>query len=242
VPTPSENLVALVKMRLPLSIENSGVLNDWKVVGPGLIAASTKHVQAIDAIQQRDPSALVQWTLIRSLFEYVATFAWIAGDTRERAKGWLAHEFEQRIKLHNDFVAEGQRPILSEETLESFKAFIDEAAEAMPGLKDRTIKADDEWHVAFDAIADLLPEDYRRLALLYAMFFRNGSRFTHPTSDAVALFVTGRDPLVLGDEQPLERDLSLLACSLLALGLVIASTAVPELNLSVADIRTALGA
>lgn len=84
-------------------------------------------------------------------------------------------------------------------------------------------------------------EDVRRFRLQYIWIYRNGSRFTHPSSHVVDPFVGGRPPdLVIGDEQPLGRNLALIGTAVLALGLTIAVTAVPALELTVGDVVEAL--
>jgi hypothetical protein len=50
----------------------------------------------------------------------------------------------------------------------------------------------------------------------------------------VAAFVSGQPPrLAVGDERPLERDLSVIGSAILALGLVVAGTAKPVLAIAV---------
>ena len=73
----------------------------------------------------------------------------------------------------------------------------------------------------------------RRFRRLYPLVYRNGSRFTHPSSHAVDAFVTGDPPdLVVGDEKALERNLALVGSGILALGLAVAVTATPTLELT----------
>ena len=82
---------------------------------------------------------------------------------------------------------------------------------------------------------------FRRLRTLYPLIYRNGSGFTHPTTHGVSAFVSGEPPgLTVGDERPLERDLALIASGILALGLAVAVTATPALQLTYDEISAAL--
>ena len=73
------------------------------------------------------------------------------------------------------------------------------------------------------------------------LIYRNGSRFTHPSTHVVDAFVSGRPPeLVVGAEKPLERDLALIGSGILALGLAIAVSATPTLGITCDEIRAAL--
>ena len=108
-------------------------------------------------------------------------------------------------------------------------------------LVDRATLADEAWAEWLQALHDYLPEDFRLFRLLYPVIYRNGSRFTHPSSHVVHAFVTGIPPeLKVGDEQPLERDLALIGSGVLALGLTVAVTATPALELTLDEIRQAL--
>lgn len=90
------------------------------------------------------------------------------------------------------------------------------------------------WTTAF-------PVDFRRFRLLYTLIYRNGSRFVHPSTHAVAAFVHGNPPhLSIADERPLGRDLVMIGSGALALGLAIGVEAIPALELEIEEVRDAL--
>jgi hypothetical protein len=73
------------------------------------------------------------------------------------------------------------------------------------------------------------------------LIYRNGSRFMHPSSHLVATSVTGNPPqLVIGEEKPLERDLSVIGSGILVLGLAVGLSATPVLGLTLEEIERAL--
>jgi hypothetical protein len=73
------------------------------------------------------------------------------------------------------------------------------------------------------------------------LIYRNGSRFTHPTTHGLDAFVSGQSRyLGVGAERPIERDLAVIAVGILGLGLAVAVTATPFLQLAYEHVDTAL--
>jgi hypothetical protein len=66
-------VAALLEAKLPLSVESDGAEDVWDVVGPALVAATTRHLRAVAHLQAAFPSAVIIWQLVRSMFEYAAT-------------------------------------------------------------------------------------------------------------------------------------------------------------------------
>jgi hypothetical protein len=190
-------------------------------------------------VQEVIPSAVIGWQLLRSLFEYVATYAWVAAHPNTRAKQWLKYDYVYRLKLDDDFRVLGEVFIDATER-QRVENYLQNVT-PMPDLVSRTRVADEAWAEQLAELDGYLPEDNRSFRRLYPMIYRNGSRFTHPSSHVVDAFVTGTPPeLTVGDERPLERDLSIIGTGILAAGLTIAVIATPALELTVEDIRRAL--
>jgi hypothetical protein len=240
VPDFPDRLCSLLESRLPLTVESDGSEDDWNVVGPAMLAAATRHLRAIAHLQSTFPSAVVGWQLVRSMFEYVATYAWVAADSATRTEQWLKSDYVQRLKLDNDFRELGNTFLeqADRQRVAGFRPDVDE----MPGsLVDRTKTADEAWAATLQELDGLLPEDNRSFRALYPLIYRNGSRFTHPSSHVVAAFVTAEPPQrVIGDEKAVRRDLALIGSGILALGLAVAVTATPALGITVDEIQQAL--
>jgi hypothetical protein len=176
------------------------------------------------------------------MFEYVATYAKVAGDPPTRAEQWLKYDYVHRLKLDNDFRELGEAFFETDEERERVQDFLPGVA-AMPDLVSRTWAADEAWTNRFQELDEFLPEDFRRLRRLYPVIYRNGSRFTHPSSHVVTAFIAGNAPqLTVDDERPLQRDLAVIGSGVLVLGLAIAVTATPGLRLTINDIQQALAA
>jgi len=101
--------------------------------------------------------------------------------------------------------------------------------------------ANEAWAERLQQIVGHVSEDVRRFRLQYVWIYRNDSRFTHASSHVVDPFVSGHPPqLAIGHEHPLGRNLALIGTAVLALGLTIASSAVPALQLTIDVVVDAL--
>jgi hypothetical protein len=237
VPDFAAQLCDLLESRLPLEVDSDGSEDDWAIVGPAILAASARHLRAISHLKATLPSGVISWQLLRSMYEYVATYAWIAADPDTRAERWLKSDYVQRLKLDDNMTALGE-PLVEADQRQRIEAF-GQNITAMPNVPDRATAADQAWSERVDELG--LSEELGSLRRLYPLIYRNGSSFTHPSSHVVARFVHG-DPreLRIGDEHALERDLTVIGSALLAIGLAIATTATPALTLSLDDVRGAL--
>jgi hypothetical protein len=239
MPDFAAQLCDLLESRLPLTVESDGSEDDWDVAGPAMLAAAGRHLRAIAHLKATFPSGVVSWQLVRSMFEYVATYAWIAAEPETRAKRWLKADYQQRLKLDDDLGSLGER-LLDEQNRQRISEFGADITEMPGSLIDRTTQADQAWSDRFEELGPLT-EDMRSFRRLYPLIYRNASRFTHPSSHVVAAFVIGNPSgLSVGEEHPLERDLALVGSAILAIGLAIATTATPALVLTLDEIREAL--
>jgi hypothetical protein len=239
MPDFAAQLCDLLESRLPLTVESDGSEDDWDVVGPAMLAAAGRHLRAIAHLKATFPSGVVSWQLVRSMFEYVATYAWIAAEPETRAKRWLKADYQQRLKLDDDLGSLGER-LLDEQNRQRISEFGADITEMPGSLIDRTTQADQAWSDRFEELGPLT-EDMRSFRRLYPLIYRNASRFTHPSSHVVAAFVIGNPSgLSVGEEHPLERDLALVGSAILAIGLAIATTATSALVLTLDEIREAL--
>jgi hypothetical protein len=113
----------------------------------------------------------------------------------------------------------------------------------LQGLPVLAEQADAAWGAALAELDRHLPDEFRRFRRLYPLIYRNGSRFTHPTTHVAARFISGIAPrLTVGLEQPLERDLARIATGILTLALGVATVATPALGLTLEEVGAALDA
>jgi hypothetical protein len=150
-------------------------------------------------------------------------------DAATRTQQWLKHDCEYRVKLDDDFRQLGET-FLEQSGRQRVDAFLPNVV-AMPDLVSRSRAADEAWAERLAELDGHVPADNRSFRRLYPLIYRNGSRFTHPSSHVVGVFVSGNLPeLVIGGERPLDRDLPLIGSAVLAAGLVIAVAGTPELK------------
>lgn len=235
----SNQIASLVEGTLPVEVDSEGRQDDWEVDGPALLVAATRQLRALEHLQEEFPSALVGWQLLRSMYEYITTYAWIAVDPDVRAHQWMVSDYKERVKLLDNYAELGQE-LLPEEDRDRLTEVAD-SGDAMPrSLVDRARDADAAWEETLRGLQDRLPEDGRSFSALYPLIYRGGSRFTHPTTHGVAAFVDeNRRPVTIGDEKELRSDLTVVGASILALGLTVATDATPGLGIAFEDIRGA---
>jgi hypothetical protein len=95
-------LTALVRPYLPVDVLVDGPADAWPLVGPALIARATGSLEAILALVPLGREADAD-TLLRSLYEHVTTFAWLAGEPgEERMRRWLKSDCEARLRADED--------------------------------------------------------------------------------------------------------------------------------------------
>jgi hypothetical protein len=204
-----------------------------------LLVAAIRQLRALQNLQDGFPSGLIGWQVLRSLFEYLVTFSWIAHDPPERAKRWLKADFQQRLSMDDDFAALGT-PLLEEAERTEFEGYEPELRQPPP-VPARAEAVDSEWADVLQELDDRLPEEFQRFRALYPLIFRNGSQFIHPTTHAVNAFVEGAAPeLRVTQERVLQRDLLLIGNGLVALGLAVATYAMPEAGLEIEEVRATL--
>src|SRR4051812_41673100 len=135
MPDFAAQLCDLLESRLPLTVASDGAEDDWDVVGPAILAAAGRHLRAVAHLKATFPSAVIGWQLVRSLFEYVVTYAWIAIDPDDYAKRWLKYDYVYRLKLEDDLRALGAG-LLDDAERDRIVAFSPDVI-SMPNVPDR---------------------------------------------------------------------------------------------------------
>jgi hypothetical protein len=102
-----------------------------------MIVASTRQLRAIVHVEETSPSRVIGWQLVRSMFEYVTTYAWVAAESETRTKRWLKYDYEQRRKLDDDFRELGDALLDDDDERERIGGFLPDV-QPMPNLVQRT--------------------------------------------------------------------------------------------------------
>jgi len=173
-------LLSLVDQRFPERFYKGE--GHWRLLGHALIARIAGLVRSICALtatgQQAD--SLI---LLRTLYDHVLMFCWLAINPEERVYEWRDHAVVQRRKLHNDATLFGMR-ILSADELE-------EAAELVEfehGPIQRADEVDAYWSAR---VAGFRPptkgrqEGLLTMRGLYTGIYRSASRIAHAQIETV---------------------------------------------------------
>lgn len=219
----TSQVLALVGRYLPQAKHSLGEHTDWNTAGPALIARATRSLQAIATLQNGlfNADAAV---VLRTMFEHVVTFAWLAADPPAHLPLWVKFDRQQRISADNDARAEGD-PLLADEERAGFQQEINGCAGTFPGLPARAHAADVHW----SALLEQHPGPRSRYSFrgMYRVLYRHASALTHVTPYGLHAFIAGDRPnLIIGGELvPEEFNSFTLAPAVLGSGLVISGHA-----------------
>jgi hypothetical protein len=232
-------LVTIVRTRLPMRYYHGE--SSWSLqVGLAL----TRMADTVDAAMAlMDGGFDVDGqTLVRSLYEQVVTFAWVAIDPHRpqpvsRLDRWLGDARYERLKLHNDAVSFGASA-LSEGQATAIRRWLgmEDAGgnrvrdkplpdRVLPEVTQRAHDADVHWSRTISGLHPARhPLGFRGL---YLPAFRVASRSVHPSAEGLDPYVSlKRNRYVVDRARPGDRILWALICPLFGMALVIAAQAV----------------
>jgi hypothetical protein len=217
-------LTALVRPYLPLDVLVRGPADAWPLVGPALIARATGSLEAILALVPLRREADAD-TLLRSLYEHVTTFAWLAAEPgEERMRRWLKSDCEARLRTDDDCRKVGVKT-LDDDRRKELEDTVAALPQGMPVVLDRAQAADAHWASRIAGLRDsTTPTSFRGL---YAAAYRHFSAIAHPTSlglNPVTVDLDGSQTRVQLEERPPDMGGPFgLATIVYALGLYVAS-------------------
>ncbi len=183
-------LIEVVRPHLPLDVVVQGPVDAWPLVGPALIARATGTQEAILALLPLDREADAD-VLLRSLYEHVTTFAWLAVDPGEdRMSRWLKSDCKSRLRTDRDCRKVGVE-LLAQEKRREFEETVANLPKEMPDLLGRAEGADEHWEGRIRGLRGSSPTSFRGL---YAMAYRRLTDYAHPSNlglNAVTLDMSG---------------------------------------------------
>ncbi len=222
----AERLVGLVLPHLPAEVEARTHRDAWHWVAPALVARAAGSLEAIMALRPlgREADPII---LLRSLYEHVTTFAWLAAEPdADRMGRWLKSDRAMRIKIDDD-CRRLNLPLLDDETRADFERIIASIPNAMPDLLLRAEAADAHWvgQLPGFAVSSEIPQSFRGL---YGIAYRRFSAVAHPSDmglNFVATPIGGRRQRVgLETQHPETHGPFGLAAVVFGVGLFVAST------------------
>ena len=240
-------LVAVVRRRLPFRMYSGE--RWWTMFRE---ASLVRMAATVESLMDLMPSRrdIDGHTLLRSLYEQVVTFAWIAIDPDRREWRWVNKGLLDLLKLHNDalqFEDELGERVLTDERVAEIKKRLglsrepapaeDEASAAsasrrrraepdpellLPAVTEMAREADLHWSVR---VRGLHPADHPLgFRGLYLPVYRLGSRTAHGGLLALEPFVSrAGNRLVINEAEPGSRLVWALPGPLFGIALIIAA-------------------
>ncbi|MGI8801700.1 MAG: DUF5677 domain-containing protein [Solirubrobacteraceae bacterium] len=199
-------LVGLVRAQLPMRFYAGETW--WSIFGSASLVRMCDTVESLidQMAERRDADAQ---DLLRSLYDQVVAFAWIAIDPDERHQRWIDDAGAKMFELHTDAAAFGESVLTEDEIV------VAEQAGRLPPMIERATEVDEYWGVRAPR---LHTGDQLSFRHLYLQVFRVGSGTT------LEPYITPKERRIVVDRA---REHTLrwyaLAAPLLAMALIVAS-------------------
>lgn len=170
-------LIDLVEGRLEVEGDASGPETAWRMVGPALLVHATSSLRSIVFRLRPDGAHNDSSRLLRSLYDHVVTFAWLAADPPPRLALWRKDDLKERLKIHREFAHAGEE-LLPDDVREGMERSVAQIEGSAPNLADKAAIADRHWIPRIDALE---PHGMRSFRGFYTILFRDQSGLVHAT-------------------------------------------------------------
>lgn len=158
---------------------------DSTILCYALLARAHYTLNTILALGERGVDSVV---LARTVYEHVATLAWLTIDPEPHRRMFLRWERNQREKMATDLK---RFATLAPSNVDVRRALIDAGDQSAPETADRALAADAYW----SRLGLAWEFAFRRT---YANLFRPYSAFVHPTVMGLDLFISQSEPSSVG--------------------------------------------
>jgi len=215
-----DGLFKIASQIFPATIPGSGANDEWLIAGPGLMARATRTLHAMHLLKAGGFEA-DGYTLLRSLYEHVTRFAWLAVDPPKHLPLWLKWDREERLKVDNDLIEAKDQRRLPGAVRAQFEAERDSIPGKLQPLKELAQQADDYWSARLEAHAGR--EARYGLTGLYRVLYRHSSAVAHGTAYGLGGVVESAGPglLLVGPEHPFMHNPFSFAGVVYAMGMII---------------------
>lgn len=208
---------------MPFEADGTDIAGAWPLAGTALLTHATQTLRSImllaPAGAHNDASRL-----LRSLYDHVVTFAWLAENPRDRLGPWRLEDLAERLKADREATA-AEEPLLEAAAREQMQAEVDAATASTPDLASKAFAADRYWSARIPAIGEGELESFRGM---YTFLFRNHSGLVHATFRGLSRVVEDLSPTRrrVVAQPPLDRhELYGMATVVHGLGLFVAAEA-----------------
>ncbi len=170
-------LIDLIEGRLEVEGDVVGPQAAWPMVGPALLVHATSSLRSIVFRLRPDEAHNDASRLLRSLYDHVVTFAWLAADPPPRLALWRKEDLEERLKVHREFAAAGEQ-LLPDADREQMERDVARLQGKAPDLASKAAMADKHW---IPRIGALRPGSLSSFRGFYTILFREQSGLVHAT-------------------------------------------------------------
>jgi hypothetical protein len=172
--------MALVECRLPAEYIATGDHDAWPLIGAAFLSRMTTTLRHIMDLQPRG-RVVDAGTLLRSLYEHLVQFAWLAADpSPARIEEWRRDDLQKRLTADNDarlrgvelFTDQGRRDLENQIASMTGKPLV---------LEQLAQAADKAWAGELDVVGHGPSSQVKSFRGLYAIVYRNYSAGAHPS-------------------------------------------------------------
>jgi hypothetical protein len=171
-------LLDSVEGRLEVEGDAGGPQTAWPMVGPALLTHATSNLRSIVFRLRPDGAHNDASRLLRSLYDHVVTFAWLAADPLPRLALWRKEDLKERLKIHREFETVGEQ-LLSDADREQMERDVARIEGNAPDLASKAAMADKHWIPRIGGA--LRPGSLSSFRGFYTILFREHSGLVHAT-------------------------------------------------------------
>lgn len=194
----------LVANYLPLSGSRDGGYENWTVASAALLARGSRTLEAIDRLSRSNHVA-DSAVLLRSLYEHVTTFAWLAVAPTKHLPMWGAWDATERVKVYDRLLQATGEKLIDDQSIAHFRELARKPN--APSLFNMAVAADKHWSVHFP---DILtgPNEQGGFTGLYRLTYAYTSGYAHATprgvNPVVSLVPETTGTLIVGGAEELD--------------------------------------
>lgn len=171
-------LIELVEPSLEVEGDAGGPQTAWPMVAPALLAHATSNLRSIVFRLRSDGAHNDASRLLRSLYDHIVTFAWLAADPPTRLALWRKEDLEERLKIHREFAAAGEQ-LLPDADRKQMEHDVARLRGKTPDLASKAAMADKHWIPRIGGA--LRPDSLSSFRGFYTILFREHSGLVHAT-------------------------------------------------------------
>jgi hypothetical protein len=139
----SRLLVDAARECLPVSVtprDETSFFEAWEITRAAFMArmaGTVRHLSYLAPSYSRPDG----FALARTLVDHVITFAWLSADPKEHLPAFLRDSFENLLRKDARSRSRGDGALLGDPKQARLSAFVERVEQEMPGLRDRSVKA-----------------------------------------------------------------------------------------------------